>query len=545
MRYVQIINFFEYLLGHAAKHSLALRFAVLFIAVVYPYLCYLGGFPAMDEGFYAWCSITYNHNLAHSQALAPLQGLALWPLLLAWIPDLPGLSILWFRLADMLAALLAGWLFCKILEKECGAFSNALALVVLICLTNHNVIDNGFKNSFFPAWICFFGAICLLFVKKTKPGIKIWFLVGALISFGILLRETFFPFAFLGLVAAWRIDSWKGAFYYSLGGIITAFLTFACIEWLAPGSLSTVYKGYTDRVAVYQAQYWRIFPNFISYGSRSLLLFSPALLLFLTSFLWWKNFKSYPNNSLDRWEIAFWLCVAFLPLYETVVKLSFCYHFAVCLPGFAFLAAMFTGQTQNNLTQAVQRKKRISILLLLLGFFSIAASIATLPNFTTLKQTLEVLNNFPERRWPVELTPQSTTLQAVAQINEALPNGGTVSMNGMAFFILTAGGFTPPLSGSFDKDDNYFLSDLGRFFLNIKGDKERLKKTLLANPPDIIVLMRPKGKHEPTFSAELTEVLHDTSQYEKIAVIDPELPENKATDYALFGYELYLHQPPT
>ena len=544
MKLAKILNFSEGLTGKVKKYPLFTRLAVLSLAVIYPYLCYLGGFPAMDEGVYAWTSVTYNHNLASGQPLAPLQGFALWPLLLAWIPDLPGLSLLWFRLADMLAALLAGWLLCAILEKECGVYGNLLALVVLIFLTDHHVIDNGFKNSFFPAWACFFGAVCLVFQEKTRGAYGRWFFAGALVALGVLLRETFFPFAILGLLAAWRRVSSKGAIYYILGGSLLALFILAGIELLAPGSLASLYKGYADRALVYRTQHWRILPNLVSNGLRALLLFSPALLLFLVTILWWARFKAPENDRPSRWEITFWLCVAILPLYEPIIKIGFLYHFAVCLPGWAFLAALFAGQPQENFREALQNSKKVAGALLLLGSVAVLASIASLPNPFNLAQTAEVLARFPDRQWPPSLVPQSTTLQVVDKINKALPNGGTVSPNGLGLFILTAGGFTPPLSGTFDKDDNYFLSDLGRFFLNIGGDKKRMKEALLANAPDIIVLMQPRGSHEPTFTKELTEVLQDTGQYEKFATVDPDFPENTVTNYAWVGYDLYRHTAP-
>lgn len=545
MKLVKIINISEELTDKAKKYPLVTRLAVLSLAVIYPYLCYLGGFPAMDEGVYAWTSVTYNHNLAFGQPLAPLQGFALWPLLLAWIPDLPGLPLLWFRLADMLAALLAGWLLCAILEKECGVYGNILALVVLIFLTNHHVIDNGFKNSFFPAWACFFGAVCLVFQEKMRGAYGMWFFAGVLVALGVLLRETFFPFALLGIVAASRMGSFKGAIAYILGGLTLALLVIAGIELLAPGSLVSLYKGYADRAVVYGAQHWRILPNLISYGRHSLLLFSPALLLFLVTFLWWARFKASGNDRPSSWELAFWLCVALLPLYEPIIKIGFYYHFAACLPGWAFLAALFAGQPQENLREALHNREKIAGAHLLLGSLAVLASLANLPNPSNLAQTAEVLARFPDRQWPPSLVPQSTTLQVVDKINKALPNGGTVSTNGCAFFILTAGGFTPPLSGTFDKDDNYFLSDLARFFLNIGGDKKRMKEALLANPPDVIVLMQPRGRHEPTFTPELSEVLQDTGQYEKFATVDPGFPENTVTDYTWVGYDLYRKTAPT
>ena len=521
------------------RHALAARAATLLLAIAYPYLCRLGGFPNMDEGYYAYMSAIYNYNFAHGQPFAPLQGLALWPLLLAWIPDLPGNSLLWFRLADMCAALVSGWFFCSILERECGRFAYLIALVFLLCMTDSLVVNNGFRNSFFPAWACFFAAVLAVDRPGKRQKLLAWLGAGALTSLGILLRETFFPFAFLGLAVAWRSAGTRAAFAYSLAGILLAAFLAGLIELRCPGSLANFYKGYADRVLIYQEQSWRIIPHLLKYSWRSLLLFSPAVILSVAIILWWRAFGVCGWRNLDWNRIMFWLAIMLLPLYEVFVKVSFHYHFAAALPGMACLAAIFAGQPQLSLGAALAVKRWLASAILAAGALCVAGALAALPGPAGIVRTAEALGLPEGQNWPEEMMRQSTTLQTVEILDRALPKNGTVSTNGMALFILVAANRLPPLDGPIDRDDNNLLGDLGRFYLQTGKDRERVTRAILANPPDAVVLIEPKEGHEPGFTPELEGILADTGLYEKIAAVDPDSPDNPASDYDWTGYGIY------
>lgn len=538
-----------------SDYPLVMRATVLLIAVAYPYLCGLGGFPNIDEGVYAYSSIVYNYNLLHNQPLAPLQGFAFWPWLLAWIPDLPGVALIWFRIADMLAALISGWLLCAIMQRECGVFSNAIGLVFLLCMTSRLVIDNGFKNSFFPAYACLFGAVLIL--SGVKPSNFRWFFGGVLTGFGILLRETFFPFALLGLIVAWRKGGIKKAAIYSLGGVAIVALIGICVELSAPGSLASLYKGYVDRALVYKAQTNRIYENFIFYSSGSLTLFRPALTLFAAIALWFVIFwpgwtpgekassiedaDQMAARSLPWGKLSFWLCVALAPLYETLVKISFYYHFSVALPGMACLAAVLAGRDRafGGFRQGWKKNKIIVIILIAWGCAGAARALDNLPDPGELERTVSVLARFPKLDWPESLIPESNVLRTIQLAKSQTPDGGFISANGAMFFLYPASGLSPNLGGAFDADDNYRLGDLGRFYLQTGKNGERLKKALLANPPDVIILARPLGGHEPSFSDELADVLIASGRYKKFASVDPRDAGNKATDNAWLAYDLY------
>lgn len=95
--------------------------AVVLISTVYPRLLMLGFFPSMDDGVHGYRSQLIHQGIAAGQGLIDALGFSFYPLLLYWTFDLPGNPVLWLRLADMLLAAWAGWLLCRILQRESGS----------------------------------------------------------------------------------------------------------------------------------------------------------------------------------------------------------------------------------------------------------------------------------------------------------------------------------------------------------------------------------------------------------------------------------------
>lgn len=536
MQFFILQNFTRKLSRGAELHPAALRALVLLIAVAYPYLCRIGGFPHIDEGSYAFFSLIYKFNLANDQPLAALQGLSLWPLLLCWIPDLPGMPLLWYRLADLAAALVAAWLFCAILQKECGVFSYLIAFIYLSCMTDYKMVESGFKHSFFPAWACFFGAILICWKNRRQ-----WFWAGALTAFGVLLRETFFPFALLGFAAVWKIGGFKKAFVYFLGGVLCALLVAAFIEWRAPGSLQSILIGYLDRTLIYKIQAGGIWINIDAYLFKSIILFSPALLVSIVIIAWHFLFlrqKEIQEGKISNSALWFWLCAAFIPLYETVIKIGFPYHYAQALPGLACLTGLF-GRHMQWPSHKTEWQKAVAGFLTFLGALALLLAFFNLPGPASLADTARAISSFQRYEWPAEMIDRSIPLELVAALRKELPNGGTVSTNALSMFIYPAGGFLPPLSGKIDPQDHYMLGDLSRFFIQTGQDKVTLKNALIANPPDMIALLRPLSNHEPAFPEELAEVIESTGLYEKTGEIRPlEIDTGRQhADWA--SYDLY------
>lgn len=249
-----------------------LTLACLMVGVLYPYLASLGGFPAIDEGSYAYISHVYALDILQQRPLTRLQGMSLWSLLVSGLTLLPGPTLIWLRLVDLGAALCFAWLFCRILFKEAGTLGLLLALVFLIAMTRPEIIDCGAKNSLFAAWACF--ALAWYMGRYQKPTRRTaWVLSGVLTCFGVLLREPLFPFALLGFFAMGIGRGFRASVAYALGGLGAGIIVLGCIELLLPGSLADFYMGYTHRTLVYAIQAYFIWPHFWHYLLKAFVLF--------------------------------------------------------------------------------------------------------------------------------------------------------------------------------------------------------------------------------------------------------------------------------
>lgn len=192
---------------------------VILISTVYPRIVALGNFPHMDEGVYAYWGMLIHQSLAQDQGLPDAGGFSLYPLLCSWVFSLPGMPLLWLRLADMLAAVWAGWLFCRLMVKESGSrvVGLLLSLAFLCAMNRLNVIDAGFKNAIFAAYIPLFLALRLC-QKPLRASSPHWYAVGALTALAVLLREPFAAFALLGLFSIWFGWGFDAAWRYAVGG---------------------------------------------------------------------------------------------------------------------------------------------------------------------------------------------------------------------------------------------------------------------------------------------------------------------------------------
>lgn len=515
---------------------------VLAMAVLYPFLCGLGGVPEMDESSYIYISSSYNYALHNGQTLPPLLGMSLWPLLLSFIPDLPGNPLIWYRLADMLSAMLFGLIFCSCLQRISGhaLLSLFLTLLILLCMTSRETMDNGFKNSYFPAWCCLWGSLLILqkHVNTASKRVLPFLMAGALVALGVLLRETLFPFAILGFLAVWKGWGFRPALFFSFGGIILTFILLGLIELLHHGNLNSFYKGYVDRSLFYKNEAGRIWKNIHFYGIRSLKLFSPAL-VFIAGCVSLAFLSKNSKRRFSSWQLLFWLCAFMLPLYEPILKYGFYYHFAMCLPGLGGLCALISRNISPSSIEATEKWGKY--LMFVCGLICITGLLMThalLPTPLRLANSLRFITG--EGNWSVpEPSTSSTSLEAAEKIRHLLPEHGSLSVNGYAFMLYPLTGARPPWEGKIDPDDDFNMGDLGRFLTNINLNTARLEAALKNNPPDVIALTLCHGEHEQSYSREIAAVLENSGLYELVDKVEPDPAEQIKRHYGWLGYDIY------
>lgn len=512
----------------ATSASLCLAALAIFASCVWPRLALLGAGAEMDEGSYAFISTLWRNAFMQGDEPPGLYGFSLYPLLLSPLTTLPGMPMLWFRLADLGAALAAGWMVWLVLRRESGSnlAASLLAFIFLAGLNCQEVIDSGFKNSFGPAFFLLFLAVFLSYKNAGWPGI------GAITALAACLREPFAIYAAAGFCAVLAGWGWKAALRFAAGGIICAGIIAAFLAFIHPDGLAPYLQGYARRGLLYADEQARIWPHFLKYGRRSLLFFGNCLLLAISAAaaLWHLR----ENSPHMEKRAAFWGVCALLPLLEPAAKVGFLYHFSACLPGCALLCALSWRKLKAARPALFQSGNPRKI-----GLICMAAaclwSLALLPGWKQTWLTIEVLKTWPDGNWPPDYAASSMPLRTVEEIRRDVRPDATLATSGFSFFLYYLSGLMPPRTGFFDPDDAYKLSDLSRSFVMLGKDVDRLAQALRANPPDIVAVGAAAGEHEPDYHVEIEKALGKTGLYQLAASLKP----YPALDYGWMGYDIY------
>lgn len=509
--------------------------AVVLISTVYPRLLMLGFFPSMDDGVHGYRSQLIHQGIAAGQGLIDALGFSFYPLLLYWTFDLPGNPVLWLRLADMLLAAWAGWLLCRILQRESGSALAGclLALAFLCCMNAEQVLVAGY-NGIFAAYVPLFLALSMSLggLRADSPR---WFTVGALAALAVLLREPFTGFAALGLAAVWLSRGFKAAWRYALGGALAGLVVLAVLGFLR-GGIAVLVNYYIELGDIYAVEAWRVGKKFVGNGLRSLGYFAGPLSLTAAAAVLlgreWAARRRTGRSADFGGRALFWLAAALLPLLEPLSKIGSVYHFAVCLPGCAGLCALAWRQAAPGPLRQGSRGRRwalIAMILVCLGSFPV------LPDPGKARMTLDVLRVFPARSWPEPYVSQSNTLLAAKALEKIIPPGGTLSSSGHTFFLNVTTGILPPAQGPFARRDSFRLSDLSRTFIAVDHDVQRLTEVLRANPPDATAVGFTYEDHSATFAKDIVAAVERSGLYERVTVI----PVDQSKDYGWMGYIIY------
>lgn len=489
------------------------------VSTVYPRAISLGAFPYMDEGLYAYWAQFVHQSLAQGQGLPDAGGFMLYPLLLSWLCALPGNMLVWLRLADMLVAAWAGWLFCRLLVRESHSIVGGilLALAFLTAMNVPIVIEAGFKNSIFAAYIPLF--LALEQIREQDAHSPRWFVAGALTALGVLLREPLAVFAVAGAAAIWVGRGPQALWRYVMGGLLGGILVLALIGFLR-GGVSELIQSYVQAGAVYGAETGRTWHNFTKYGIKTIRMFWPLLLLTLGAaiFFWRQSTRG------TRGRAWFWLVMAILPLLEPLSKIGFVYHFAVALPGCAGLCAL----GWSKISPASLRLRRKSVVAICLAWF---VMFLALPGIGQARMTLDTLRAFPSP-WPEKYIPDSNTLLAGKAIRAVLPPNGRLSISGFMFFLYPVTGALPSCPA---------MSDLSRTFILSGYDLSRFEKILRKDPPDVLVIAETQDEHSAIFTKDLQDAVKKSGLY----VLSANIPVDKEKNYGWIGCSVYRRAQPS
>ncbi|MGA9666231.1 MAG: hypothetical protein WBQ69_07255 [Gallionella sp.] len=500
--------------------STVLMAIVVLTATVFPRVMLIGGFPATDEGIYAYQGQLIHASLSAGKGLPGVGGLALYPMLLSWVFGLTINHLVMLRLADMIVAVAASCLLYRVIERESGSLVGGalISLVALFTMNQEIFIQCGFKNSMFAAYVPLFLALRLGQDRASETR-STWVLIGTLAALAVLLRETFFYFMIIGGLAVWMAHGWRACLRFTLGAAVAGLLVTLGIA-VARGGIANLIDSYRAAGSIYAASADRRLQLFIYSGTLSLKEAAVALVLGGLGIIAIVAGFFARNRSVSPKRFAFWVSVTLVPLLEPASKIGYPYHFAVCLPGIAGLTAL--GWKSLAVDGSRSLKLRFATIA------AIAGVLILLPKFASLTDdwpdTLDVLQNAGTGSWPADLTEWSNYLLAAEAISKAAPPNGTLSVSGFMYTLYPLTGLLPP-----SKD----LSNLTVTLAVICNlDSVCFKHALLACPPD--VLMTTTRNVWPGREI-LTKVVEDSGLYEQVENI----PETDDKSYGDFGGVVY------
>ncbi|MDR0736641.1 MAG: hypothetical protein LBF51_07410 [Zoogloeaceae bacterium] len=485
--------------------DMALLASVILAGTVFPRLMLLGRFPVSDEGYYAHVAQQIHHSLVNGQGIPDYGGLSLYPMLCSWVFSLQYNPLISLRLIDLGVAVVMAFLLYRVLARTCNSNTGAALIAFVFTFTMNQLvfIDSGFKNSITAAFVPLLLALVIGIgaIRDKKPG-SAWWMAGALTALAVVLRETFVPFALLGLVSVFIAQGKKAALQFFIGGVAAGILLIGGILIARGGAAETIAAYRAAGIMVGSVPSDRLLEYFIFYGLATIrfssiaLAFGAAAIVILSAVIFLRRDKSLLLATV------FWLSFIGAALVESATKICYAYHFAIALPGLAGLCALALREIIRLWRAMEWAHGRINNMLAVTGIVLSAVWLYFSCSRLSMEHwpvTLETLIAAPGGEWPEKFTSRSKYLFMAAEIRKIIPENGTLSISrGMhALYLLT--GRSPPV---------YRLSDLSATAFLLDFSVPDIRQALLDCAPDILVVTT---MDEPLPEAVLAAEIYETA----------------------------------
>ena len=486
----------------------------IFFSIILPRLFMLGSYPFLDEGFYLYESQLIWQQIALYGKLPDFGGFWLYPLLVSPIFSIQCNVFILVRLIDLIFASVMGYIFIKIMIRESDSTKIGILLgsLSLFCMNLPDIIQGGFKNSFFIAYIPLLYAFYHVQCKKTNVN---YFVIGCLVALSVLLRETFIIYALIGFIVLFFFKNYKDGLFYCAGGILTFIVVFAIIGYYREGYVKLI-QSYISAGAIFSAEANRIWYNFFHYGQKAILYFGPVILtMFISAFYIIRH-----GNRNDLLKLIFWVAVSLLSIAEVIFKIGYLYHFSMLIPCFCAISSLGFKIICKNKKFVLSGLKRF-IVILFIAMYSFHFSISQ------INMTVDMLRSFPKLYWGEDYIEESNPLLTVKSINQFSESGGTLAVNGFMYVLYPLTGMLSPIAE---------ISDLSRCYILNSMSNDKLKDIIRTDPPNIIVIFETKEKdHVAMFTDELNKVVENLHIYDYVGSVP--IDENK--NYGWLGCKIY------
>ena len=476
------------------------------------------GLPEGDGGFYTFGS-QYIYSVLSSGGTFKNILLFVYQFITAWVYGFEVNQYILLRLIDGLVAVAASIILFKVILKESGntLFTAILATALFIIMNDIENIAYGFRNSIWAAYLPLFTAL-LVWQNASKEDKYSFYLIGGLVSLGVLLREPFLPFFLLAGISILIGYGWRVLIKYLIGSAVVGFSVISFIlmfrGWDLVGLINSYLyvsggtHDYTDLTSAF----------FLHFGLSSIkanwFIFSTGIL----SVIYLIKLYSTNKKSVSINRVYFWLALFLLPMLEPIMKLGFYYHFSNCLVGAAGLSAMAWKHVM-----AQESKKVMASSIIIIALMSLIVILPTI-NRTIIKSNY-IYSPYDAIKWAKatdsfrgeQMIERSQYLKVAAKLYGLSREDSTLVVSGYMQGLYPLTGLLPP---------TYDLNDLRSLYSSLNFDDEELIKIIQKYRPTLILTAHLSSRLTHRSEQDLPGIIETTQLYNKVEMMEEELGIN-------------------
>ena len=503
--------------GTSKALNLLLAIIVAVLTTGFLRLQLVTGLPQVDGGMYSFVSQYFYHSSINGEIINGAT-LLLYQFMTAWVYGFDINQSIMLRVIDGLVAITASILLFKIILKESTniLFTVILMVPLLVIMNDIEVIEYGFRNSIWSAYIPLFSAI-LIWQNSTKDDKYSFYLIGGLVSLGVLLREPFLPFFFLTGIAIYISHGWRVLFKYLIGSAAVGFTLLGFMLMFRGSNLIDLFDSYIRYGRAIGRQQWK-FPFLLVELNWFIFVTSSISMVYII--------KLYLSDGklVNIKRFYFLLVIAMLSLIEYYSKLGLMYHFSNSLIGLAGHSAMGW-----KLLSKKKKKKIQASTILFISLLSLVVILMTLKEQVWKDEKIYSLSDLSRHIKTPDAFRSSNTLErsqmatVAAQIYNYSKADSTLAVDGYWTHVYPLTKLLPPKNNPASSHRPFVLSDLRTFSgsFNYSGESKEEVIDLLFG---LIMDYRPTIIVASTKGSEIYSLLPDAIEKTNLYEIVMEVP---------------------
>jgi len=374
----------------------------------------------------------------------------------------------------------------------------------------------GFRNAIWAAFLPLFSAL-LIWQYSTQEDKYSFYLIGALVSFGVLLREPFLVFFILAGIAILIGYGWRVLVKYLIGSAVVGFIIVGLVLNFRGWDLIDLLNSYLQIGTGIESGFygkWK-FPIRIIMQANWFIILTAAASIFYLSKL---HFDKKLTN-INRF--FFWGVLALLPLIEYWSKLGLPYHIANCLVGLTGLTAMSWKYLSKNESEKVNVA---SIMILgLMSMFIILPMVSTY-----IVKSSRVFTISDAIRWASasdsfrseNMIKRSQYIKVASKVYEVSREDSTMAVSSYWQGLFPLSGLLPPKALSTGKS-NFGLSTMRALYVS-GYDKNKIVQLLKDHQPTIIVTSIIEEGQTWRGEEDIPGIIMATNLYEIVDLVPPQ-----------------------